>query len=563
MILYLDELIPGNVLGRAERKSWAFYASFTQFSNQLCHSHAWLTLAIARSHYVANLEGGVSQIVSTLLKAIFCNPMADPSHGILLKHPSGDIRLYFKFSILLADGAAQKQAWGSKGDSGSKFCFLCANVRAHGTTEDQMHCNIKKYNQLVLTTDAQVLQSYQNLSSRRMTSTKQDFQRWEQATGWTWSAKALMLDEQLLSRNILQPCQQFVHDYMHGILQGTGPVVLYHFLEAMEAHIQPWAFLEGYFPYFHFPKAWKCNHVHAYFSKKKATSHKNNQKISCQASEILAMFPVVRHFVYTVVQPRNHCPAECLALLAMAMAIDQVHDGNQAGVTTRDSLLAAMEDALDQFARAFAIPLIKKWHWMLHLPDSLARHGLLPNCFASERKHKPIGALANNLQNQNHFEQHLLGQVVAKEISLLDQPNLFPEGVFLLKAKDASKKVLANLNLFLETPVDQALSSHFAKVRGDTCSSGDVVLYHVGSHVHPPWQVSEVKLHFTFQGHATTLVNAWDLQQYLPSKQYAICTVSTNMGFIPTEDILAPVVWTKNDAEAKVPLPYQIYSKDL
>ena len=145
----------------------------------------------------------------------------------------------------------------------------------------------------------------------------------------------------------------------------------------------------------------------------------------------------------------------------------------------------------------------------------------------------------------------------------LDQPNLFPEGVFLLKAKDASKKVLANLNLFLETPVDQALSSHFAKVRGVTCSSGDVVLYHVGSHVHPPWQVAEIKLHFDFQGHATTLVNAWDLQQYLPSKQYAICIASTNMGFIPTEDILAPVIWTKNDTEAKVLLPYQIYSKDL
>ena len=157
LILYLDELVPGNVLGRAERKSSAFYTSFAQFSNQLCNSHAWLTLAIARSHFVANLEGGVSQIMSTLLKSTFCNPMVDPHPGFLLKHPSGDIRLHFKFSMLLADGAAQKQAWGSKGDSGSKFCFLCFNIRAAGTSEDQMHCNIKKYDQLVLTTDAQVL----------------------------------------------------------------------------------------------------------------------------------------------------------------------------------------------------------------------------------------------------------------------------------------------------------------------------------------------------------------------------------------------------------------------
>ena len=145
----------------------------------------------------------------------------------------------------------------------------------------------------------------------------------------------------------------------------------------------------------------------------------------------------------------------------------------------------------------------------------------------------------------------------------LDQPNLFPEGVFLLKAKDASKKVLANLNLFLETPVGQGLELTFCQSKRSHLQFGDVVLYHVGSHVHPPWQVAEIKLHFDFQGHATTLVNVWDLQQYLPSKQYAICTASTNMGFIPTEDTLAPVIWSKNNTEAKVLLPYQIYSKDL
>ena len=270
LILYLDELVPGNVLGRAERKSSAFYTSFAQFSNQLCNSHAWLTLAIARSHFVANLEGGVSQIMSTLLKSTFCNPMVDPHPGFLLKHPSGDIRLHFKFSMLLADGAAQKQAWGSKGDSGSKFCFLCSNIRAAGTSEDQMHCNIKKYDQLVLTTDAQVLQSYHNLNSRKLTSTKKEFQLWEQATGWTWSAKAMMLDQQLLSKNVLEPCQQFVHDYMHGILQGTAPIVLYRFLEAMEPHIHPWPFLEGYFPFWHFPKAWKCSHVANHFFQEKS-----------------------------------------------------------------------------------------------------------------------------------------------------------------------------------------------------------------------------------------------------------------------------------------------------
>ena len=103
--------------------------------------------------------------------------------------------------------------------------------------------------------------------------------------------------------------------------------------------------------------------------------------------------------------------------------------------------------ALKTFKIAFDVPMIKEWHWMLHLPDHLARYGLLPNCFAQERMHKPIGQQANLLTNQK-YERHLLDQ--AKEISHLDAPGLFPESVFLLKPKPASKKVLANLNLLLE-----------------------------------------------------------------------------------------------------------------
>ena len=152
-------------------------------------------------------------------------------------------------------------------------------------------------------------------------------------------------------------------------------------------------------------------------------THKNNQKISCQASELLAMFPIVRHFVHIVVHPSGHCPAACHALLSMAQAIDHVHDGNQAGTITRASLLTAMEEAIQSFAKAFDVPLIKKLHWMLHLPDALTRYGTLPNCLQQK------GALATNLQNQDRFEKHLLEQAIAKEISTLDQPDLFKEGV--------------------------------------------------------------------------------------------------------------------------------------
>ena len=139
-------------------------------------------------------------------------------------------------------------------------------------------------------------------------------------------------------------------------------------------------------------------------------SHKNNQKFSCQASELLAIFPVVRHFVHAVCMPRGLCLPASQAFLAMAAVIDQVHDGNQAGVISRNTLLPAIETSIEGFHTAFpAIPLIKKWHWQLHLPDAHARFGKLPGCFANERKHKPIGAMATLLHNQKNFEKKLAG----------------------------------------------------------------------------------------------------------------------------------------------------------
>ena len=560
MILYLDELIPGNVLGRAERKSWAWYASFFEMGPHLSSTDAWLTLAIVRSNVMSTLEAGVSQVTAMLLKNIFCRPISHPQGGLLLKHHEGDIRLHFTLSSVLADGAAQKQVWGSKGDSGIKFCFLCANIRASGTTEENMHENTRKYDQLVLTTNGQVLESYAQLHARKAICTKANFELWEKATGWTYSPLALMLDDQLKAMKLLQPCSQFTHDYMHGVLQGTGPIALFHFLCAMDTELQVWQFLEGYFKHWTFPKQWKSQHVGTYFSKKKMVSHKNNQKFSCQASELLAIFPVVRHFVHAVCMPRGLCLPASQAFLAMAAVIDQVHDGNQAGVISRNTLLLAIETSIEGFHTAFpAIPLIKKWHWQLHLPDAHARFGKLPGCFANERKHKPIGAMATLLHNLKNFEKNLLEQVLAQEMCTLDTPDLFQDGVFLVNPIKASKKTLQTLSSMLGEAMPHALTSQQASVNHTACHKGDVVIYQAGSTL----GIAEVQLHLLLNGVVTTLVQPWQVKEWFPNQQYALCTIDTDPGFVTTASILTAVICHKGHPEAKVLLPYPICIKLL
>ena len=201
-----------------------------------------------------------------------------------------------------------------------------------------------QYNQLRLTSDHQVLESYARPDARKATATKDDFDMWQQAAGWNHSSMALMLDPTLKAMDLLQSCTQFTHDYMHGVLQGTGPIVLFQFLCATEGVLQMYQFLEGYFGHWVFPKACgRANMLVPISARKNPTTSKI--KKSCQASECLAMFPIIWHFIHSVAMPRGHKPEACQAFLAMAAFIDQIHDGNQVGLLTRSTLSQSFHQA--------------------------------------------------------------------------------------------------------------------------------------------------------------------------------------------------------------------------
>ena len=57
------------------------------------------------------------------------------------------------------------------------------------------------------------------------------------------------------------------HDYMYGVLQGTGPIVLFHFMSAMEEILHIYQFLEGYVAHW-VPGVGKANTLAATFPRK-------------------------------------------------------------------------------------------------------------------------------------------------------------------------------------------------------------------------------------------------------------------------------------------------------
>ena len=498
-----------------------------------------------------------------VLESIFCCPIQDPRLGIKLKASSGDTNLCFHLAMVLADGAAAKQVWSSKGDSGAKFCLLCANVHGqvakHADEEPhEFHCATTQYSQLRLVTDQDLLDSYQRLHTRSSSCTKTTFAQWQQATGLTYSKHALMLNQPLLDKGVIRPATQFCHDWMHGVLQGTAPCVLHHLFTSLATEgFDCYAFFEKYFQCWQNPRGWKANYFHQLFEKKKMEKSKNARKFTCTA-ECLGIFPIVRHCMCTIIQPQSLCVAAVNAFLAMSEVIDQCHGGVQWKATTRQSLLSAVEKANASFLAAWPEEtMIKKWHWHLHLPDALSRFSTLPSCFTAERKHKSISALATKLTRTTSYEKHLLQQVLSTEICTLQQPDQFPNVCHMWKPKLATQQDQVALAPFLSQPCLQAQSSTVAILaRGGQISGGDAIIFSEGN---DQWKVALAIKHFQVFGLQTTLVQLWSIQNM--DQYHAKCKVTASNGLIPLSNILFPVPYSKSNDQVTVLLPYQCYSR--
>ena len=129
---------------------------------------------------MAELLGGVSQMIAFLLKSIFCNPVCNPSLGcVVLSHHDQDIRIFFKLGMSLMDGGAHKLVLGVKGDSGSRYCLLCKNVfhtkasnnMDNEDSEDEAVFTPLRHSCLDLATDAELLGSVSRLTAKKLTST--------------------------------------------------------------------------------------------------------------------------------------------------------------------------------------------------------------------------------------------------------------------------------------------------------------------------------------------------------------------------------------------------------
>ena len=137
IILYTDGVSPTNPLrtGPDERAVDGVYWTVWEFDQAIHNEQAWFVTAALRTELVANLDGGMSNVVSAILRQLFFN---DSSHHfatsgvrVVLKTSGATLVLFMRLKILIGDEKALKEVLFIKGSSGQRPCAICYNVYAH------------------------------------------------------------------------------------------------------------------------------------------------------------------------------------------------------------------------------------------------------------------------------------------------------------------------------------------------------------------------------------------------------------------------------------------------
>ena len=355
LMLYGDEIVPGNVLGKAQRKGWSIFCSFLQFPLQaLCNEKSWLTLCHVRSSLVNSLEGGIGQVMSIILQSIFVQQHFSPGLGVLLSSEAGNVGLFFKLGVFIQDGSSHKYCFSSKGDSGLKYCLLC-NVTASKVSdeEDPESAELSralKYNQLRVYSDEEILGTFDRLEQRKAVLSNADFGLWQKAVGVTYNTQMLLLNAELRAASVLRPATQYCHDYMHGCLSnGTLGVSVFLLFSALPG--DAWALFHKCLECWNFPACLNCKHISDLFNEKSVKKYKKAAKFTCEASELLSLLPVLVHWVFQMLQ-RDIEPVACKAFLGQAYVVALLTEGQLLGLTTPTRLLAAIERSFELFHSA-------------------------------------------------------------------------------------------------------------------------------------------------------------------------------------------------------------------
>ena len=551
LILYTDEVVPGNALSHDNRrKVWVVYFSFLELGQSiLSREDAWFCTVVVRSHFASEASAGISQTMGSVIKMFFgaSHSFADAGVVVVMSGSNGNIlKVFAKLGMILQDGGAHKHMWHCKNDSGTKLCMLCLNLVSEESElvdedgSNMLTCTLVQEADLIFASDDAIRGAVKRLAMKVATLSAAECDMWSQAIGFRHEPDGLLLDPDL--DDIVKPATHFCHDWMHacmvhGVFHTTGYLVLESLIDAGFKDV--WNQLHDYMAMWKWPGRIAGSTLTDVFCSRRAASSRKAHHMKCTASEALSIYQVMSIFVQCIAMKANKAPLACIAYVAMADMLDLLASV-PLGVVTPDMLRQHVKKFLDScLAAGWGDYIHPKYHWLIHLPKHLASFGGLPTCWVHERKHRVVKRYANEIMNTTSFERSVIGEVTAHHMEALKSMETFSEVASLIAARPAPPKTRKLLEAEFAIGGLECLTSREARISPFAiCCKGDVVLVQDGRSI----VAGRVCFHASYDGEAVSLVSLWTLLHYDPTTAAAEWQVVENPVLLSTGDIRSATI---------------------
>jgi hypothetical protein len=538
-VLYADEMDPGLALAATHnRKTWMFYYSFVEYGPlALSNEDMWYTISVKRATDVVQVQGGVSQIVTCLLKHVFCGQHDLRTVGVTL-HDSRDgsaHTIYATLKGLLLDGAAHKVIWGIFGASGHRMCMLCLNLWAIKSRIDEedgsegLVCSIVEPTRLIRATNEDVFATVDRLARNKLIEDPHRFGVRERTVGYHHEPYGILLDPEL--RSLVKPVDHHITDPQHTLfVDGVVNALIYLVLEEIcwdlsqgphsrlkEIYVIAYTYISPW----RWPRKIKSN-ASDMFNPTRVDSWRKAKHVKASASDLISIYNVLQYFLTTCGPLRDgRCAVQLEAYRLMCHMVD--------GILLVPLGLIEQDEVTDRiytFIRACVAAgwedsMKPKFHWLVHLTGWLS-------CFALERKHKGPKKYASDKKNTTSFEQGVLGDVTGEHLSILERPDFGCCEVGLVEPRQASRAAIAYLKARLDTgdgmlhrepdtSFQTGLETRFSAI--GTCQRGDVVLMHDSAD--GTWHCGEVWLNASVKDTPCSIISVWEFVSWDAARGFA------------------------------------------
>ena len=573
IVLYSDEITPGQQIKGNDRKCQTIYWSLINFGPELlCFESMWFTAAALRASQCKRIQGGMSQVYKLILRLFFGGRgRHDLRNGIMLHlHGSDRPKLVLgRLAAFLQDERGGKEFALFKGASGVKLCCLCRTTCGHKTLVirgggagfvSAMETDVAK---LELHTRDSIRAIVDRLHEVAQSGDNGLLARLEKAHGFNYDPEWLLLDQNL---SIDLP-SLWMWDWFHTYLaDGVFVQEVDACMEAFGEHGFGMHTLNEYIKLWSWPRGF----AHAM----KVCLHDDGtvrHGLNGTASELWSLVPVLLKFVQDVVEPRGIAAIQLgitslRLLLFSVMLLGNVITGKVSGEELERAIVAHLDAHKAAWGDALWLP---KHHYALHLGKLLNHHGYLLATFTHERKHRLVKRFLNPRLNTNGLERGVMEELTLQHLyELRDLVGIKTAALQNKRLATAEERAMLAVALPAAAGADVLMGS-VAKVKCRPIHSHDVVLFHHG--LDEVVGAGEIQFHIAIGDDRWTCVAVWELlsteRTEAGTARLLKCRVRDNdTRLLPTSQLLESAIFSKaavgEISTVIVPLSLQLGGED-